>query len=365
MLHDGLELRGRGLVLLRSKERPAERLADRGLVRSEVRGPPQGHCGGVVIALLEQLRPRLEEVVDVVHPTPMIGAVPAIASALRKRRGVVLATCAETAARAAAPTGCGSGRAARRRRRAHAGARRAPSGRARAASRRSASWPAGAGIPPPRSRRTASRVRAASCPGAIAPAAAPQRAVQLVDGEGVGSPRDASRADAPTRAHQTSAVPPPTSRRHGDHHQQRRAPAGPRVVDERRRRRRRRAAGQRATLGDGGRRRVAWCRAASAAASSSASRPRAGESAGVGSNVTQPMVGKYASTHECASMSRTTISPRLSSRVPGREAGGDPRGDAAHAQQERHRPGELLAVAGLLVEQERVERDVGARGVSL
>ena len=47
--------------------------------------------------------------------------------------------------------------------------------------------------------------------------------------------------------------------------------------------------------------------------------------------------------------------------VPGalgarRETGGHPRGDATHSQQQRHRPGELLAVAGLLGEQEAQQR---------
>ena len=36
---------------------------------------------------------------------------------------------------------------------------------------------------------------------------------------------------------------------------------------------------------------------------------RAGVAVGVGSNVTQPMPSNHASTHECASRSRTTHSP--------------------------------------------------------
>ena len=45
----------------------------------------------------------------------------------------------------------------------------------------------------------------------------------------------------------------------------------------------------------------------------------------------------------------------------GREAGGDPHRHAPHPQQQRHRSGELLAVAELGLEQERVERILGAR----
>ncbi len=48
--------------------------------------------------------------------------------------------------------------------------------------------------------------------------------------------------------------------------------------------------------------------------------------------------------------------------APGGEARGDPRGHARHPQQQRHRPGELLAVALVGVEEERVERDVALRG---
>ena len=64
------------------------------------------------------------------------------------------------------------------------------------------------------------------------------------------------------------------------------------------------------------------------------------------------------STHEWASRSRTRYS--FVSRVvePGREAGRDARGDADHAQHQRHRAGELLAVADLVLEQERRERVV-------
>ena len=59
VLDDGLELLGGGLVALRAEQRPAERLADRGLVGLEVARPAlSGHRGGVVVALLEQLRPR-------------------------------------------------------------------------------------------------------------------------------------------------------------------------------------------------------------------------------------------------------------------------------------------------------------------
>ena len=43
------------------------------------------------------------------------------------------------------------------------------------------------------------------------------------------------------------------------------------------------------------------------------------------------------------------------------EPGRDPGGDALHPQQERHRPGELLAVALLVAEQERRERDGAGR----
>ena len=291
----------------------------------------------------------------------MIGAVPAIASALRKRRGVVLATCAATAARAAAPTGCGSGRAARRRRRAHAGAPRAPSGRARAASRRSASWPAGAGIPPPRSRRSASRDRAAVVSG---PTRRPLRRSARCSSSmarAVGSPGDASRTRRTRRARVHSAVPtPPTARRTDDHQQQRRAPAAVGVVGDRRVVAGRGPARELATLGDGGRRCVR------------------GVGAGVGGGLLLGVAAAGGRVRRCRiegdppDVREVGLDPGVRVDVADdhlaalvvagarREAGRDPRRDARHAQQERHRPGELLAVAGLLLEQERVERDVGA-----
>ena len=63
-LDDGLELAPRGLELARAEVGPAERLADRGLVRLEVARPcASGTVGGVEVAGLEQLHPALEEVV--------------------------------------------------------------------------------------------------------------------------------------------------------------------------------------------------------------------------------------------------------------------------------------------------------------
>ena len=54
-----------------------------------------------------------------------------------------------------------------------------------------------------------------------------------------------------------------------------------------------------------------------ALAASLPARERAGAIDGVGSNGTQPYTGKYASTQECASRSRTTYSLRLRSYEPG------------------------------------------------
>src|SRR4051812_50012137 len=101
VLDDCLELRGGGLVLLRAEERPAERLADRGLVGSEVRGPPQGHCGGVVVALLEQLRPGWEEAEAVAIPPQLKGGA---------RRTAGLSGTGAAAPGPTAPGGGGGGR---------------------------------------------------------------------------------------------------------------------------------------------------------------------------------------------------------------------------------------------------------------
>ena len=47
---------------------------------------------------------------------------------------------------------------------------------------------------------------------------------------------------------------------------------------------------------------------------------------------------------------------RVTVKRAGREAAGDPRGDAEHPQHQRRGAGELLAVAALVLEQERLER---------
>ena len=84
-------------------------------------------------------------------------------------------------------------------------------------------------------------------------------------------------------------------------------------------------------------------------------RRAAARSAGVGSNVTQPMPRYQTSTHEWASRSRTTYSRVLVSSEPEVKPVDDARGHAAHPQQQRHRARELLAVAALGVEQEALE----------
>ena len=81
---------------------------------------------------------------------------------------------------------------------------------------------------------------------------------------------------------------------------------------------------------------------------------------GVGSKVTHPMRGNHASTHACASVSVTTYSPLLGRERSRQEAVGDTRGNAAHPKQQCHRPGELLAIAETVTEQEGQDR-VGRR----
>ena len=82
---------------------------------------------------------------------------------------------------------------------------------------------------------------------------------------------------------------------------------------------------------------------------------RGGAAAGVGSNVTQPMPRYQTSTHEWASRSRTTYSFVLVSSEPEVKPVTTRVGHAGHPQQQRHRARELLAVAGLGVEQEALE----------
>ena len=75
---------------------------------------------------------------------------------------------------------------------------------------------------------------------------------------------------------------------------------------------------------------------------------------GVGSNVSQPCPANQASTQACASWSVTVqraVLPR-----PAREPDGDAGRDAEIAEHQRHRPGELLAVAELRALEEVDER---------
>ena len=59
-------------------------------------------------------------------------------------------------------------------------------------------------------------------------------------------------------------------------------------------------------------------------------------------------------------MSRTTYSRAIAVERAGREARRDARGDAAEAQQQRHRARELLAVALAPAEEEVRERGIAA-----
>ena len=75
---------------------------------------------------------------------------------------------------------------------------------------------------------------------------------------------------------------------------------------------------------------------------------------GVGSNGSHPKPSNQTSTHVCASWSVTV---QLVFRVrPAREPGGDTGGNAQVAEHERHRAGEVLAVAALSLRHERDER---------
>src|SRR4051794_29311755 len=68
-VHDGLELDARGLELARAEVRPAERLADRRLLRLEPRRLGQRDGGLVELPGLEERGAALEQVVYVVHLT--------------------------------------------------------------------------------------------------------------------------------------------------------------------------------------------------------------------------------------------------------------------------------------------------------
>src|SRR4051794_31598765 len=65
LVDDGLELGGRRLVARAAKQGPAESLANGRLVRLQIPGSRQRNGGRMEVAVLEQLRSALVEVVDV------------------------------------------------------------------------------------------------------------------------------------------------------------------------------------------------------------------------------------------------------------------------------------------------------------
>ena len=231
--------------------------------------------------------------------------------------------------------------------------------------RRSAARCAASG-PPRRSRSGRGAARAGSrAPGRAAPALGEPRSVSAAGAGRAGAPQRAPSSassarrrvrgrPARRRRRRTRPRPAPPAQRQHD--------ADASAWDARRRRQpaRPRGVGCRPLRG-----RPPSARSAAAASPARASAPlsagceRAGESAGRRVEGHPADAGEETSTHEWASMSRTTYSSRLASASPAR-TGGDPGGHAAHAQQQRHRAREVLAVAAAL--EQEVSSGSAARG---
>ena len=285
------------------------------------RGLGERDGGLVEVPGLHERRPPLEEVVDVIHLELRVvfgpaGLSPPGGSAHHARRARDRAAATgQLAPQAAALLG---GRRARVRRRSAGRARRAHSRRA-----------AGSG-------RTVARAIAAS-PGAWEPAHAAQRALEL--GEHAAAAAAAPAADAAVSQAPASA----SSARGARDQRHQRCPSS--------------ASGAPASGSDGrspprpaappgaaGRSpaSVGWLRARRRGRRRVERDPADARVADL-----DPRVGVEVADHVLA---------RLGVQRAGGEAGHDARGDAGHPQQQRHRAGVLLAVAGLGVEQEAVER---------
>ena len=221
---------------------------------------------------------------------------------------------------------------------------------ARGSYRFARSAPAYASRPGPRSARAAARGRAAwwtpadPSPAARARGGAPKQA----PGHGLGRQRRRRRARCRARPR------PPASARPGAEAS---APAGP--IRRRCPSRCPRRVRGRLGCGDPG-----GCSPRRRRRPRRSSRGRSTETARAsgreGSNGTQPMPVNQTSTQECASRSRTRYSLGVLVVRAGREAGRHA-GRDGHAEHQRHRARELLAVAALVLLQEAHQR-VGMRG---